>query len=101
MINGEVSLNLGLLTGLGLKRQVWEPAMRGEHPACIALDDVLTDMGDTPMDSVRDWLKKVVTPMLSPGTSLYCVGTPMSAVYLYHTEMLSNEAEKRNMVGYS
>ena len=40
------------------------PAMRGEHPACIALDDVLTDMGDTPMDSVKDWLKKVVTPML-------------------------------------
>ena len=85
---------LRLTNGSWIKATGMGAAMRGEHPACIALDDVLTDMGDTPMDSVRDWLKKVVTPMLSPGTSLYCVGTPMSAVDLYHTEMLSNEAWK-------
>lgn len=69
-------------------------AIRGEHPACIALDDVLTDMGDMSMDSVRGWLRKVVTPMLSPGTSLYCVGTPMSMVDIYHTEMLDNSVWK-------
>ena len=84
---------LRLTNGAWIKATGMGSAMRGEHPACIALDDVLTDMGDTPMDSVRLWLQKVVTPMLSPGTSLYCVGTPMSAVDLYHTEMLSNAQE--------
>jgi hypothetical protein len=85
---------LRLTNGAWIKATGMGAAMRGEHPACIALDDVLVDMGDTPMDSVRDWLRKVVTPMLSPGTSLYCVGTPMSAVDLYHTEMLPNDAWK-------
>ena len=39
-------------------------AIRGEHPAVVALDDVLAEMGDMTMDSVREWFKKVVTPML-------------------------------------
>jgi len=69
-------------------------AIRGEHPAAIALDDVLMDMGDMSMDSVRGWLRKVVTPMLSPGTSLYCVGTPMAMTDIYHTEMLNNAVWK-------
>lgn len=69
-------------------------AIRGEHPACIALDDVLMDMGDMSMDNVRGWLRKVVTPMLSPGTSLYCVGTPMAMTDIYHTEMLENKVWK-------
>ena len=69
-------------------------AIRGEHPAAIALDDVLVDMGDMSMDAVRGWLRKVVTPMLSPGTSLYCVGTPMAMTDIYHTEMLDNPVWK-------
>lgn len=69
-------------------------AIRGEHPAAIALDDVLMDMGDMSMNSVRGWLRKVVTPMLSPGTSLYCVGTPMAMTDIYHTEMLENRVWK-------
>lgn len=69
-------------------------AIRGEHPACIALDDVLMDMGDMSMNAVRGWLRKVVTPMLSPGTSLYCVGTPMAMTDIYHTEMLNNKVWK-------
>mgnify|MGYP003109412696 FL=1 len=85
---------LRLTNGSWIKATGMGAAMRGEHPACIALDDILTDMGDTPMDVVRDWLRKVVTPMLSPGTNLFCVGTPMSAVDLYHTEMLPNDAWK-------
>tara|TARA_Y100001938_G_scaffold150871_1_gene243999 strand:+ start:2973 stop:4457 length:1485 start_codon:yes stop_codon:yes gene_type:complete len=72
-------------------------AIRGEHPACIALDDVLMDMGDMSMDSVRGWLRKVVTPMLSPGTSLYCVGTPMAMTDIYHTEMLGNKVWKADV----
>ena len=44
------------------------------------------------MDSVREWFKKVVTPMLDPETSLFCVGTPMSHTDLYQTEMLSEKA---------
>ena len=39
-------------------------AIRGEHPAVVALDDVLAEMGDMTMDSVREWFKKVITPML-------------------------------------
>ena len=46
------------------------------------------------MDSVSEWFKKVITPMLDPGTSLYCVGTPMSHTDLYHTEMLSEKAKQ-------
>ena len=66
-------------------------AIRGEHPACVAFDDVLVDLGDLSMDSVRDWMRKVITPMLSPGTDFYVVGTPMSKTDIYHTEMLHNE----------
>jgi hypothetical protein len=69
-------------------------AIRGEHPAAIALDDVLMDMKDLSMDNVRSWLQRVVTPMLSPGTSLYCVGTPMAMTDIYHTEMLENKVWK-------
>ena len=69
-------------------------AIRGEHPACIAFDDVLDDMGDMDWTNIRHWFRKKVTPMLSPGTSIYCVGTPMSMVDLYHTEMINNDAWK-------
>lgn len=69
-------------------------AIRGEHPAVVALDDVLAEMGDMTMDSVREWFKKVITPMLDPGTSLFCVGTPMSHTDLYQTEMLSEKAKE-------
>ena len=69
-------------------------AIRGEHPAVVALDDVLAEMGDMTMDSVSEWFKKVVTPMLDPGTSLFCVGTPMAHTDLYHTEMLSEKAKQ-------
>ena len=69
-------------------------AIRGEHPAVVALDDVLAEMGDMTMESVSEWFKKVITPMLDPGTSLYCVGTPMSHTDLYHTEMLSEKAKQ-------
>ena len=69
-------------------------AIRGEHPACIAFDDVLDDMGDMDWTNIRHWFRKKVTPMLSPGTSIYVVGTPMSMVDLYHSEMLQNEAWK-------
>lgn len=69
-------------------------AIRGEHPAVVALDDVLAEMGDMTMDSVREWFKKVVTPMLDPNTSCYVVGTPMSHTDLYTTEMLSEKAKQ-------
>tara|TARA_Y100001938_G_scaffold113730_1_gene156231 strand:- start:1286 stop:2815 length:1530 start_codon:yes stop_codon:yes gene_type:complete len=69
-------------------------AIRGEHPSVVALDDVLAEMGDMTMDSVREWFKKVITPMLDPGTSLFVVGTPMSHTDLYHTEMLSEKAKQ-------
>lgn len=39
-------------------------AVRGEHPAVVALDDVLAEMGDMTMETVREWFKKVITPML-------------------------------------
>jgi len=68
-------------------------AIRGEHPAVVALDDVLAEMGDMTMDSVSDWFKKVVTPMLDPNTSCFVVGTPMSHKDLYQTEMLSEKAQ--------
>jgi len=68
-------------------------AIRGEHPACVALDDVLADLGDTSMDSVTSWFREVITPMLDPGSALYVVGTPMSLNDLYHTEMLTEAAQ--------
>tara|TARA_R110002051_G_scaffold73103_1_gene132482 strand:+ start:822 stop:2312 length:1491 start_codon:yes stop_codon:yes gene_type:complete len=69
-------------------------AMRGEHPARIVMDDVLDDLGDYSYIKLRNWFRKKVTPMLSPGTSMFVVGTPMSMVDLYHTEMLSNDSWK-------
>lgn len=69
-------------------------AIRGEHPAVVALDDVLAEMGDMTMDAVREWFKKVITPMLDPNTSCFVVGTPMSHTDLYHTEMLSEKAQQ-------
>ena len=68
-------------------------AIRGEHPAVVALDDVLAEMGDMSMDNVKDWFRKVITPMLDPGSFLYVVGTPMSFSDLYHTEMLTEKAK--------
>ena len=44
--------------------------------------------------NTQHWFRKKVTPMLSPGTAIYVVGTPMSMNDLYHTEMLSNEIWK-------
>jgi hypothetical protein len=72
-------------------------AIRGEHPACIAFDDVLDDMGDMDWTNIRNWFRKKVTPMLSPGTSIYVVGTPMSMVDLYHTEMINNKMWKSDI----
>ena len=69
-------------------------AIRGEHPTVVALDDVLAEMGDMTMGTVREWFKRVVTPMLDPGTSCYVVGTPMAHDDLYHTEMLSEKAKE-------
>ena len=69
-------------------------AIRGEHPACVAFDDVLDDMGDISMKNLRHWFQKKVTPMLDPGTWFYVIGTPMAMTDLYHTEMLNNEAWK-------
>jgi len=40
----------------------------------------------------QQWFRKKLTPMLSPKTSLFCVGTPMSMNDLYHTEMLGNKS---------
>ncbi len=69
-------------------------AIRGEHPACIAFDDVLDDSGDSDPKDIQHWFRKKVTPMLSPGTAIYVVGTPMSMTDLYHTEMLDNSTWK-------
>jgi len=66
-------------------------AIRGEHPAVIALDDILLDAKKELNNiQLQNWLRKVVMPMLDPGSSLYCVGTPMSLNDIYHTEMLDN-----------
>lgn len=69
-------------------------AIRGEHPARIVFDDVLDDIGDQSPSNLRHWFRKKITPMLSPGTSIFVVGTPMSMTDLYHTEMLSNDVWK-------
>jgi len=69
-------------------------AIRGEHPARIVFDDVLDDMGDQSPSNLQSWFRKKITPMLSPGTSIFVVGTPMAMTDLYHTEMLSNDVWK-------
>jgi len=85
-------LELRLTNGSWIKASSVGSAIRGEHPARIILDDVLDDLGDTSDSSVRHWFRKKLTPMLSPDTSIFCVGTPFSHNDLYHTEMLSNDA---------
>jgi len=87
-------LELRLTNGAWIRATSVGSAIRGEHPAAIAFDDVLDDMGDMNMNVVREWFRKKVTPMLSPGTSIYVVGTPMSMNDLYHTEMLESEVWK-------
>ena len=84
----EIRLN----NGAWIKATSVGSGIRGEHPAAIALDDVLDDQNDMSYDVVQQWFRKKLTPMLSPGTSIYCVGTPMSMNDLYHTEMLENES---------
>jgi hypothetical protein len=69
-------------------------SIRGEHPAVVALDDVLAEIGDLTMETVNEWFKKVVTPMCDPGSYLFVVGTPMALTDLYHTQMLSKETWK-------
>lgn len=85
---------LRLTNGAWIKATSVGSAIRGEHPACIIMDDVLDDMGDISDEITRQWFRKKLTPMLSPGTSLFCVGTPMALTDLYHTEMLENPAWK-------
>ena len=85
---------ISFTNGAWIKATGMGSAIRGEHPAIVACDDVLADLGDTSMDTVRNWFRKVITPMLSPGTSLYVVGTPMSLTDIYHTEMLSEKAQE-------
>ena len=87
-------LELRLTNGAVIRGTGVGAAIRGEHPACIVLDDVLDDMGDMNHEGIRHWFRKKITPMLSPETSIYCVGTPMSLNDLYHTEMLENKAWK-------
>jgi len=66
-------------------------AIRGEHPAVVALDDILLDAKkELNNEQLRHWLRKVIMPMLDPGSSLFCVGTPMAMTDIYHTEMLDN-----------
>ena len=80
-------LELRFTNGAWIRATSVGSAIRGEHPACIAFDDVLDDSGDQIYDNIREWFRKKVTPMLSPGTSIYCVGTPLSMTAIYHTEM--------------
>ena len=87
-------LELRFTNGAWIRATSVGSAIRGEHPACIAFDDVLDDTGDQNFEGIRQWFRKKVTPMLSPGTSVYCVGTPMSMTDLYHTEMLDNDTWK-------
>jgi len=85
---------LTLTNGAWIKATSVGSGIRGEHPAAIALDDILDDQNDMSYDAYQTWFRKKMTPMLSPGTSIYCVGTPMSMNDLYHTEMLNNDAWK-------
>ena len=87
-------LELRLTNGAWIRATSVGSAIRGEHPACIAFDDVLDDMGDMSWDNLTHWFRKKITPMLSPGTAIYCVGTPMAMTDLYHTEMLDNPTWK-------
>lgn len=87
-------LELRFTNGAWIRATSVGSAIRGEHPACIAFDDVLDDTGDQNFEGIRQWFRKKVTPMLSPGTSVFCVGTPMSMTDLYHTEMLENDTWK-------
>jgi len=65
-------------------------AIRGEHPACVAFDDVLVDSDEMNPNTLQQWFRKAITPMLDPNSSIYVVGTPMSMTDLYHSEMLDN-----------
>jgi len=85
---------LRLNNGSWIKASSVGSAIRGEHPARIILDDVLDDSGDMSDEVVRNWFRKKMTPMLSPDTSIFVVGTPLALTDLYHTEMLNNEAWK-------
>lgn len=87
-------LELRLTNGAVIRATGVGAAIRGEHPAAIILDDVLDDMGEMNHEGIRHWFRKKITPMLSPETSILCVGTPMSLNDLYHTEMLENKAWK-------
>ncbi len=87
-------LELRLTNGAWIRATSVGAAIRGEHPACIAFDDVLDDTGDSDPKDIQHWFRKKVTPMLSPGTAIYVVGTPMSMTDLYHTEMLENSTWK-------
>ena len=83
-------LELHLTNGSWIKATSVGSGIRGEHPAAIILDDILDDQNDMSYEYVQQWFRKKLTPMLSPGTSIFCVGTPMSMNDLYHTEMLNN-----------
>jgi len=83
---------LRLTNGAWIKATSVGSGIRGEHPAAIALDDIIDDQNDMSYDTYQQWFRKKLTPMLSPKTCLFCVGTPMSMNDLYHTEMLKNEA---------
>ena len=87
-------LELRFTNGAWIRATGVGAAIRGEHPARIVMDDVLDDLGDMSMDKLRHWLRKKITPMLSPATSIFVVGTPMSMNDLYHTEMLTKDTWK-------
>ena len=87
-------LELRFTNGAWIRATSVGAAIRGEHPACIAFDDVLDDLGDMNMKTIAEWFRKKITPMLSPGTSIYVIGTPLSMIDLYHTEMLENTTWK-------
>jgi hypothetical protein len=84
-------LELHLTNGAWIKATSVGSGIRGEHPAAIILDDILDDQNDMSYEAYQTWFRKKMTPMLSPGTSIFCVGTPMSMNDLYHTEMLNNQ----------
>ena len=85
---------LRLTNGSWMKATSVGSAIRGEHPAQIVLDDVLDDTGEMDNVGTQNWFRKKITPMLSPGTTILCVGTPLSMNDLYHTEMFGNDAWK-------
>jgi len=89
-------LKLQFVNGAWIQATSVGSSIRGEHPAVIALDDVLAELGDITMESVLDWFKKVITPMADPGSSIFCVGTPMSLEDLYHKQMLGKDTWKSN-----